>query len=56
MNNLIKGSAGDWELVIGIEVHAQIISNSKLLSGSSTSFGSDHNTQVSFEDAGMPGM
>ena len=56
MNNLIKGSAGDWELVIGIEVHAQIISNSKLFSGSSTSFGSDHNTQVSFVDAGMPGM
>jgi len=56
MNNLIKGSTGDWELVIGIEVHAQIISNSKLFSGSSTSFGSDHNTQVSFVDAGMPGM
>ena len=56
MNNLIKGSNGDWELVIGIEVHAQIISNSKLFSGSSTSFGSDHNTQVSFVDAGMPGM
>ena len=56
MNNLIKGSVGDWELVIGIEVHAQIISNSKLFSGSSTSFGSDHNTQVSFVDAGMPGM
>ena len=56
MNNLIKGSTGDWELVIGIEVHAQIISNSKLFSGSSTFFGSDHNTQVSFVDAGMPGM
>ena len=56
MNNLIKGSTSDWELVIGIEVHAQIISNSKLFSGSSTSFGSDHNTQVSFVDAGMPGM
>ena len=56
MKNLIKGSTGDWELVIGIEVHAQIISNSKLFSGSSTSFGSDHNTQVSFVDAGMPGM
>ena len=56
MNNLIKGSTGDWELVIGIEVHAQIISKSKLFSGSSTSFGSDHNTQVSFVDAGMPGM
>jgi len=56
MNNLIEGKTGDWELVIGIEVHAQIISNSKLFSGSSTSFGSDHNTQVSFIDAGMPGM
>tara|TARA_B100001113_G_scaffold120022_1_gene98053 strand:+ start:1814 stop:3283 length:1470 start_codon:yes stop_codon:yes gene_type:complete len=56
MNNLIEGKTGDWELVIGIEVHAQIISNSKLFSGSSTSFGSDHNTQVSFVDAGMPGM
>ena len=56
MNNLIEGKTGDWEIVIGIEVHAQIISNSKLFSGSSTSFGSDHNTQVSFIDAGMPGM
>ena len=56
MNNLVKGNTGDWEIVIGIEVHAQIISNSKLFSGSSTSFGADHNTQVSFVDAGMPGM
>ena len=56
MNNLVRGSTGDWEIVIGIEVHAQIISNSKLFSGSSTSFGADHNTQVSFVDAGMPGM
>ena len=56
MNSLIKGNTGDWEIVIGIEVHAQIISNSKLFSGSSTSFGADHNTQVSFVDAGMPGM
>ena len=54
MNNLVKGNTGDWEIVIGIEVHAQIISNSKLFSGSSTSFGADHNTQVSFVDAGMP--
>ena len=56
MNNLVRGNTGDWEIVIGIEVHAQIISNSKLFSGSSTSFGADHNTQVSFVDAGMPGM
>ena len=56
VSNLIKGTTGDWEIVIGIEVHAQIISNSKLFSGSSTSFGSEHNTQVSFVDAGMPGM
>ncbi|RPF91475.1 MAG: Asp-tRNA(Asn)/Glu-tRNA(Gln) amidotransferase subunit GatB [Rhizobiales bacterium TMED168] len=56
VSNLIKGNTGDWEIVIGIEVHAQIISNSKLFSGSSTSFGSEHNTQVSFVDAGMPGM
>ena len=56
MNSLVRGITGDWEIVIGIEVHAQIISNSKLFSGSSTSFGADHNTQVSFVDAGMPGM
>ena len=56
MSKLINGKTGDWEIVIGIEVHAQIISRSKLFSGSSTSFGSEHNTQVSFVDAGMPGM
>ena len=56
MSKLINGKTGDWEIVIGIEVHAQIISQSKLFSGSSTSFGSEHNTQVSFVDAGMPGM
>jgi aspartyl-tRNA(Asn)/glutamyl-tRNA(Gln) amidotransferase subunit B len=56
MSNLVTGNTGDWEIVIGIEVHAQIISQSKLFSGSSTSFGSEHNTQVSFVDAGMPGM
>ena len=56
MNNLIKGETGDWEVVIGIEVHAQIASNSKLFSSASTKFGGEHNTQVSFVDAGMPGM
>ena len=54
MSNLVTGKTGDLEIVIGIEVHAQIISQSKLFSGSSTSFGSEHNTQVSFVDAGMP--
>jgi len=56
MYNLIKGETGDWEIVIGIEVHAQIVSNSKLFSSASTKFGGEHNTQVSFVDAGMPGM
>ena len=56
MNNLIKGETGDWEVVIGIEVHAQIVSNSKLFSSASTKFGGEHNTQVSFVDAGMPVM
>ena len=52
MNNLIKG----WEVVIGLEVHAQISSNSKLFSKSPTHFGAEPNTQVSFFDAAMPGM
>ena len=56
MNNLIKGETGDWEVVIGIEVHAQIVSNSKLFSSASTKYGGEDNTQVSFVDAGMPGM
>lgn len=54
--NLIKGNTGDWEMVIGLEVHAQIISNSKLFSGSSAEFGADPNSQVSLVDAAMPGM
>ena len=53
---IIKGSTADWEIVIGLEVHAQVQSKSKLFSGSSTSFGSDPNTQVSLIDAAMPGM
>ena len=52
----IKGSTGDWEIVIGMEVHAQVLSNSKLFSGASTQFGAEPNSQVSFVDAGMPGM
>src|SRR6202012_6095536 len=47
---------GDWEIVIGMEVHAQVLSNSKLFSGASTEFGAEPNAQVSFVDAGMPGM
>ncbi len=49
-------ASGPWELVIGLEVHAQIISQSKLFSGAATTFGGEPNTQVSFVDAGMPGM
>ena len=52
----ITGNTGDWELVIGLEVHAQIQSKSKLFSGSSTEFGADENSHVSFVDAAMPGM
>jgi aspartyl-tRNA(Asn)/glutamyl-tRNA(Gln) amidotransferase subunit B len=54
--NFIQGSTGDWEIVIGMEVHAQVLSNSKLFSGSSTDFGSPPNANVSFVDAAMPGM
>jgi len=54
--SLLKGATGDWELVIGLEVHAQVTSNSKLFSGSSTQFGADENSQVSLVDAAMPGM
>ena len=53
---LIKGETGEWEIVIGLEVHAQVLSASKLFSGAPTSFGADPNTQVSPVDAGMPGM
>lgn len=53
---IIKGKTGDWELVIGLEVHAQITSNSKLFSGAPVEFGSETNQNVSFVDAGMPGM
>src|SRR5438876_3507682 len=53
---LIKGATGDWEVVIGMEVHAQVTSNSKLFSGASTAFGGEPNTHVSLVDAAMPGM
>ena len=56
MNNFIKGDKFDWEVVIGLEIHAQIKSNSKLFSSSSTMFGSLPNSQVSLVDAAMPGM
>ena len=52
----LKGETGDWELIIGLEVHAQVASHSKLFSGSATDFGNEPNTQVSLVDAGMPGM
>lgn len=53
---LVKGNTAEWELVIGLEIHAQVISNSKLFSGASTSFGSMPNENVSMVDAAMPGM
>jgi aspartyl-tRNA(Asn)/glutamyl-tRNA(Gln) amidotransferase subunit B len=55
-SKLIKGATGDWEMVIGLEVHAQVTSNSKLFSGASTEFGGDPNSHVSLVDAAMPGM
>src|ERR1700748_1385411 len=55
-SKLIKGATGDWEMVIGLEVHAQVTSNSKLFSGASTGFGGAPNTHVSLVDAAMPGM
>src|SRR6202158_64440 len=53
---LIKGATGDWEMVIGLEVHAQVTSNSKLFSGASTEFGGEPNSHVSLVDAAFPGM
>ena len=55
-SKLIKGATGDWEMVIGLEVHAQVTSNSKLFSGASTEFGGEPNSHVSLVDAAMPGM
>lgn len=56
MGMIIHGETGDWEVVIGLEVHAQIISQSKLFSGAATEFGAEPNAQVSLVDAAMPGM
>src|SRR5215203_4201552 len=53
---LIKSATGDWEIVIGMEIHAQVTSRAKLFSGASTQFGSEPNSNVSLVDAAMPGM
>ena len=55
-SKLIKGATGDWEIVVGMEIHAQVASEAKLFSGSSTEFGGEANNHVSFVDAAMPGM
>lgn len=56
MPQFIKGNTGDWEIVIGMEIHAQVIAHSKLFSGAATEFGAEPNSQVSLVDAAMPGM
>ena len=56
MAYIIKGETGDWEIVVGLEVHCEVISNAKLFSGAATAFGAEANSQVSFVDAGFPGM
>ena len=56
MAELLTGESGDWEMVIGLEVHAQVTSDAKLFSGAPTAFGAEPNTQVSLVDAAMPGM
>lgn len=56
MTQIIKGATGDWEVVVGMEVHAQVTSNAKLFSGASTTFGAEPNANVSLVDAAMPGM
>src|SRR6185437_11762206 len=56
MSNLVKGRTGEWEVVIGLETHAQIVSEAKLFSGAATAFGAEPNTQVSTVDAAFPGM
>lgn len=56
MSYTIEGASGPWEVVIGLEVHAQVISRAKLFSGAATDFGAEPNTQVSFVDAAFPGM
>ncbi len=53
---MIKGNTGEWEIIIGLEVHAQVTTESKLFSGAAAAFGNEPNSNVSFVDAGMPGM
>src|SRR5499425_3124666 len=53
---LIKGATGDWEVVIGLEVHAQVSAKAKLFSGAAAAFGGEPNSHVSLVDAAMPGM
>src|ERR1700730_14682164 len=55
-SKLIKGATGDWEVVVGLEVHAQVNSLAKLFSGAATAFGAEPNSHVSLIDAAMPGM
>src|SRR5690348_5402462 len=55
-SKLLKGATGDWEVVIGMEVHAQVASRAKLFSGAATAFGGGPNSHVSLVDAAMPGM
>src|SRR6201985_1118256 len=55
-SKLIKGATGDWEVIVGLEVHAQVTSRSKLFSAASTAFGGEPNSHVSLVDAAMPGM
>jgi aspartyl-tRNA(Asn)/glutamyl-tRNA(Gln) amidotransferase subunit B len=55
-DKLIQGATGEWEIIVGLEVHAQVTSRSKLFSGASTGFGAPPNSHVSLVDAGMPGM
>ena len=54
--NLVAGATGDWEIIVGMEIHAQVTSKSKLFSGAATAFGAEPNSQVSLVDAAMPGM
>ena len=54
--NLVRGATGDWEIIVGMEIHAQVTSRSKLFSGASTQFGGEPNAHVSLVDAAMPGM
>jgi aspartyl-tRNA(Asn)/glutamyl-tRNA(Gln) amidotransferase subunit B len=56
MSYTLEGATGPWEIVVGLEVHAQVISHAKLFSGAATEFGAEPNSQVSFIDAGFPGM